>query len=334
MTTEDNNKKAGSTLKLYNSIENSLTTQVIQKPMKWIMNNPDFVIPKIKESKNKYGVEYSDHSLRTFFRYICIYTKDNPSISPSYKKNYDKYISQLENYSALVQIKYESHELNDKEKKAWVNWNDIIKKRDILDDQNEGSPQHLLLSMYTYIPPARVDYDKVMFYKYPLKPSDDAVKTTNYIIQNINKKVYIHLNEYKTSSTYNEQVTLVPNELSKIIINSFVKFPRNYLFETKQKKAYADAKQFSKWANRTLNTIFGKDGLTLTLLRKIKISYSQGLSVDEKNDVAKNTKPELVDYILETDIDEIFIKDDEKNVLQVVESLPNVKKKIIIKKKV
>jgi hypothetical protein len=328
-TSDSNKEVAEGTTTLYKSLENTLVNVLIKKPMKWIMSNPDIVIPIIESSISEKGKGYSDHSKKNFYRYISLYTRENSNNTKAYKKNYDKYVRYLESYSSKIALEYEKHELTDKQKNGLVSQEELIKKRDELGNKNEGSPIHLLLSVYTYIPPLRADFDRVKLYKYPDRPNKEDDKTTNFIIQNANKKMYLYLNEYKTSPTYSNQVILLPGELSKIIHNSFVKFPREYLFETKQKLQYSDAKQFDKWANRVFNRVFKKDGgLTIGLLRKIRSSSVAGETMEVKAELASKMlhKPITQNIYLKTDlISEKESKDGETDELKVVKK--KIKKK-------
>ena len=169
---------------------------------------------------------------------------------------------------------YLSNEPNDKQKKAFVSYDELLKIREKLP---EGSFQRLLLYMYTSIPPVRSDYYKTKIYK--KKPSSD-VSETNYIV--MVTKPYLVLNKYKTAKTYKTIIIDIPDDLKKEIEKSLEKYPRDYLFvSTQNNLPYKNENTFNKWANRSLKSILNKDGFSLTMLRHIFVSRPD-LKLNEK----------------------------------------------------
>lgn len=91
-------------------------------------------------------------------------------------------------------------------------WESIIKKRQ--SEWKEGHyKNHLILSLYTYIPPRRLkDYVLLKVVNTPKEASD---KEFNYYITTQKSLVF---NNYKTARTYNQQVEEVPDVLHEIIM--------------------------------------------------------------------------------------------------------------------
>jgi hypothetical protein len=330
----DNLKKSKDTLKNYESLQNSLTLKICKKPMSWIINNPEKVIILIKNHKKNDGSEYSDHSKKSYIKYILVWLRDNVSDdikkTDNYKKNHMLFNGYLYDYSLKLLNTYEKHEYSDKQKKALITQDELIEKRNMLGKINNKSSEYLLLCMYTYIPPARADYDRVKIYISPNKPSDGDKDKENYIIKESDEKMTLYLNEYKSSKIYKTNTTKLPRVLVDIINESLKSNEREYLFVTKQGKAYPDAKQYDKWANRCLCRIFGKDGLTLTMLRNIRISdMPDNAPITDKMKLAKGMMHNLLSqHYYKKNPDDIK----EKNDIIVDENII-VKKKIIIKKK-
>lgn len=90
-------------------------------------------------------------------------------------------------------------------------WIDILKKRD--DELNDGNfKNHLVLSLYTYVPPRRIkDYTLL---KIANTLSDATDKEFNYCI--ISNHILV-FNNYKTKKTYGSQFISIPDTLFKII---------------------------------------------------------------------------------------------------------------------
>lgn len=149
-----------------------------------------------------------------------------------------------------------------------VSWQDVIKMRDTL---KEGSPEKLLLSLYTYVPPVRADYFDVR-----INPPKTTITETkdNYITLDPTdaSKSFLSIRDFKTANKYKEIRHQLPPALYEIIQESLKVKPRNYLFvmQTDATRPY-DRGSFSKWANKVLTDLF-KVPMTLTSLRHLFVS--------------------------------------------------------------
>jgi hypothetical protein len=133
-----------------------------------------------------------------------------------------------------------------------VSWEQVIKARD-------ANPDNLLLAFYTYIPPARADYNRVFL----VYPSNTIPKNENYIL--MGKEYQLVLQEFKTAKTYTTIEHILPEPLKKLLDKSLKKQPRNVLFTTKSKEPMT-AGWFSQWSARILSKLIGKT-TSLTALR-------------------------------------------------------------------
>lgn len=326
------------TLKNYESLENVLTMNIFHKPMSWIINNADEVIPILEKlTHEKTGKTYSDHSIKSYFKYILIWSDSNISNEDKnniiYQKNNQMYKGYFDAYSTKILKQYETHEYTDKKKNSLISWQEFTDKRDELGKINQSKIEYLLLSMYSYIPTCRQDFDRVRIYIHPTKPTIDD--KTNYIIQNNIGKMSLHLNEYKTAKIHNTIIQELPVELTNIINISLSKIPRDWLFVGQDGKPYENSNTYTRWSNRTLCKIFGKDNLTVGMLRNIRISDMPGdTPILKKILLAKgmgHTQQTQHIYIKNSDtliksdiIDSENIKNEEINTI--------IKKKIIKKK--
>lgn len=160
-------------------------------------------------------------------------------------------------------------ELTDKEKviAREINWADVVKKRDTL---LPGTPEKLLLSLYTYLPPVRADYFEVR-----INPPVTVIadKHKSYIrLGESGAASELVIRDFKTSSTFKEIRHKLPQELFDEIVISIGLAPRRYIFvmPSDTSRPY-DRNGFSKWANKVLHELFGLP-VTLTSLRHLYIS--------------------------------------------------------------
>jgi len=149
-----------------------------------------------------------------------------------------------------------------------VNWQDIIKMRDTL---KAGTPERLLLSLYTYVPPVRADYFNVR-----INPPKTTISDSkdNYVVLDPQgaEKSFLSIRDFKTANKYKEIKHQLPSALYEEIKQSLKDKPRNYLFvmQTDVTRPY-DRGSFSKWANKVLTDLF-KVPMTLTSLRHLFVS--------------------------------------------------------------
>jgi len=323
--------------KTYNAIERTLTLKICGKPMNWIINNPEKVIELIHNTrKEKDGSEYSDHTIHGLYQYILKYINENTNeetkMKDSYKKKIKLYAEQLDLYSSKVLSNYQKKEYGDKLNGSLVTWNEIVDMCDKLGYDDPFDKRYLLLSFYTQLHGVlRQDLDAVrLFIKSSPQESDDLSKM-NYIIDNKGKLVF-HLNEYKTSNKYGEQIINLPSRLSKIIRASLCDHDREYLFVDKYNKKYKNVNSYIKWANRVVKDLFKKPKLTIGMFRKIKVSSKKNMTDEEKINLANSMCHSIKSQQL------IYKKDmgDEKSVETIKNDVEIIKKneEIINKKKI
>ncbi len=263
-------------LNQYESIYNNLQQNIIHKDMIYIIENPKEVIDKLYNYKYKNYKNYNVKTIKNYITGICSYIKFN-NLSEVYKKQYKDYNDELIKLSQIIKSEYDEQKPPEHKIDSIITWDNFLKKREQLHKLDYASKEHLLLSMYSYIPPVRQDYGNIrIFYKEPTEndlvyiEDNELIKIENYIIlKNLYEGILV-LNDYKTKKIYKEYKTELPKELVEIIKDSIEKNDRNFLFINSKGKPYKD--NFTKWSNRTLNKIFKKTNLSVGLLRKIFIS--------------------------------------------------------------
>lgn len=226
-----------------------------------ILRNPKTFGRRIAESEKSTGVK------NLYFGIILGYLKHS-----GYKETYPRlFLRWQEIKSPLaeqVRLKNLSNIPSDRQEEAHVNWEDVIKKRDSLE---YGSVEHVLLSMYTYVPPRR-QMDYAMLKVYDDKKFNPEMNHNHIHLFNEQRgSAYIFLNEYKTAKFYEDYYdNEIPRELVEII-RSYVSKEKekknDNLFVTRSGEGYKNENSFQKFSNSVLKRIFKNDGVTVGTLR-------------------------------------------------------------------
>ena len=143
------------------------------------------------------------------------------------------------------------------------------------DKLPKGSKARLLLSMYSLgMAPMRADYNCIALLSCcgdtDLLDADvERVAEESFLVlpgrRCQGRLAMLYLHEYKTSAQRGIYKCALHPKLTAEIQTSLLEDPRQWLFQDKCSKPYT-AKQFSKWACKTLKSLLGKP-LTLTGLR-------------------------------------------------------------------
>lgn len=209
--------------------------------------------------------------------------RHNKGLKEQKQRAYEEWYQAFKTTHEEIDAKYKRNEPNEKQIEGYVRFEDIVAKRDVLE---EGSDERLLLSLYTFIPPLRCDFNAVRI----VTTDEEHAKsnTENVLILNEkSKSATLKLHEFKTATVMSYEKEL-PSALVEEIMASLHKNPREYLFQDRSRKPYR-ASSFNKWANRTLLRLFGKN-LTISLIRHSYINSLDfnKLTVEEKENIAKD----------------------------------------------
>lgn len=247
--------------------------QDTEKDIYEILSNPTFYIDWIKKRSKSLQTQ------KSYISAILALFKHTSGLKEKEKKNYYDWYSEFSSIHKQIEAKYKLNEPTKKQREAYVSYENIVKKR---DEMVSGSKEKLLLSVYTYLPPLRSDFNCIYIYKE--KPTE--FKHHNYIL--LYDKPTLVLNEYKTVKKNDILRKELPEEFVKEIKLSIKKNPREWLFVDRENKPYL-VNSFNKWANRTLKKIFGKP-LTISLIRHSYINSLDfnKLTVSQKENIAKD----------------------------------------------
>lgn len=257
----DNKLLSATTKAIYARRYRQLKEKLPKKTFKKMLENPQSTFTAIKEI-----ADGSPSITDQFVQALMSFFEHANGFRFSHNDAFNQWKAIQKDVKKPIEEKYLKNEPTEKQKEAYVPWNEIITQRDSLP---ADSPERLLLSMYTFIPPMRNDYAQVRIFR--RTPRNDK---GNYIVINSTRAgSKIVLQEYKTASTYGKLETPLPNNspLYKVLKESLVKRPREYLFTTTTGLKYSSENAFGKWANRQLQTLFGKP-ITLTTFRHSYLS--------------------------------------------------------------
>jgi hypothetical protein len=175
-------------------------------------------------------------------------------VPPDHRHLYkDKWVAIQKENKKPIEERVMNQEPTENQVKNKISWEQVLAARD-------KYPDNLLLAFYTYIPPARADYNKI----YLFKPTDTIPRNENYILMGSEYKIV--LQEFKTAKTYNKIEHILPEPLRKLLDKSLEEEPRQCLFVSPLTGEPQTAQRFAEWAGQTLTRLIGKK-TNLTALR-------------------------------------------------------------------
>lgn len=175
-----------------------------------------------------------------------------------------------------------------------IAFEEIIAKRESLP---VGSDARLLLSVYSHLPPKRVDFARArIFYE---KQRHDT--PGNYLILHARGAGVSELvmNEFKTFKKYGQFREDLPAVLVTEIRASLKRRPREFLFvSTRDRQPYKSDDIFGAWANRMLKSLFGKP-LTISLIRHSYLTYInfENMTPLDREDIARRMQHSVLQQI-------------------------------------
>lgn len=183
------------------------------KPLK------SLVFLKNIDGVNKQLEAYKPNTQRSYLISIV----SSLATEPKLKKLYDTYFKMMIDLAGEIRS-VPTEEMNEQQKKNWIDWDEVLKVYNDLKAQAEGLPKkikteeqyntllhYVVLSLYVLVPPRRnVDYMKMVICKNE-NTNDETVN-----ILDLNKKQFI-FNIYKTAKNHGKTIIDIPNELMDVI---------------------------------------------------------------------------------------------------------------------
>ena len=146
----------------------------------------------------------------------------------------------------------------------WVEWEKMGAVRAALAKGKSKREhwRHLVVCLYTLMPPLRLDWADVVLSQTPTK--------TNYL--NLEGKMLV-LNQYKTVKTHGPQTIRLPDELCSVLRASLEKYPRKYVVSALSADEPINSALLSTLVKEAFEEATGRS-VTLQLLRRIYASHS------------------------------------------------------------
>jgi integrase len=234
----------------------------------YIIQNPEIACQLLKDNIKTPSVA----TLHTYYSAIVAFLHHCDTLAPTPKELKEKW-RRIQGENWELRPKYDGKPINEKQEIVAnsLTWADVIKRRDMLE---YGSIAHLLLSMYTYLPPVRADYYCVEIIGSTGTSTGTTMPTTcNYLTIDQEKGIMeLHIGEFKTAKRYGEILHTIKKDepLYKIIMESLRRSPRKYLFTMPSRpKEPFDRHGFIVWTSGLLRKIFENVPMSLTDFRHL-----------------------------------------------------------------
>jgi hypothetical protein len=231
----------------------------------------------------------------------------NAPANKNFAKVYKIYNAMLRDENQIYQDAIADNQKSDKDIANWVNWNELTDKRDELGDElkclgytnyaktikskcdRQRIIHHLLLSLYTYLPPRRLEYSRMILYPIGAyqqlgEEKDDRI----YYVTN-KGKAFIHYGKNSTKSkTDNNIIYNVPRVLYDVVkryIKLFQIKSGELLLENALGRKYTP-NGLGKELKKLMKMHFNKEG-SVGILRKSFLSNQFGGEIAKQNKLAE-----------------------------------------------
>lgn len=176
---------------------------------------------------------------------------------PEYEQALKVWDEQFRSLDKFITEEAEKAEPSERERRQWVEWPEVLNMEKTLagDEATFGSTSHLLLAMYTHVPPQRQDYGDVLLVLHqPQTPGQ------NYLLlpKSGSGSGRICLHDRKTARTMGVYHGEIPPALVSIIVQSLKLAPRKFLFERSEGGGPFLKTQFRDFSNKVLIKLFKK----------------------------------------------------------------------------
>ena len=178
--------------------------------------------------------------------------------------------------SPLALEHYETNEPTEKMLESHVPWAELERVRDRLVKERPEAAETLLLALYTYIPPSRINFGSTRIYgrggseKPPEPDTAEERATPNFLTiermpgmprrPSAPLRMTLTISAFKNKSVrFPRSVRELPAPLVKLVESSLAGHPRDWLFVSPRTgEPWTDAVVFGNWMRDGLRRIFGK----------------------------------------------------------------------------
>ena len=229
----------------------------------------------------------------TYLAAIIAFLRGNKAFPKRLLNAYQSWMAEL----ADTQRKREVNVKTEKQTENWMDWEDIIAKREEMEatfekitsratgkrlpvSEFQAVQNYAVLCLYTMVPPRRnADYQEMIIVNSLPKEQE---KDMNYYVIDEGK---FYFNNYKTSSHYGQQVVDVPSELEDVLEKYAKVIPgRDVKFMIC--KSDGGKLTYGNSVTRILNRVFGKN-ISSSMLRHIYLTSKYGDRLKEQEEDAE-----------------------------------------------
>jgi hypothetical protein len=151
-----------------------------------------------------------------------------------------------------------------------IQWKDVLKCEKRLQKDEFASQDHLLVAMYTLIPPWRLkDFCQMEVFK-SQEEFNNSEEPNKMFLNTRNKFVDMVIGNYKTAKTYDKYKAKLTGVLFEVIKTSMMEHKRKWLFQNTYQDAYTSG-TFYKYVTDTFKRIL-KCSLECNGIRHRKIT--------------------------------------------------------------
>jgi len=253
------------------------------------LSDPDAIVKKLEK--------YKENTKRGYLISI-VSTLSLDKSTKAKQALYDAYFKLMMEKNKTLKAEESENKPTESQQQNWLSWSDVeavekqLKqhvatfKKDLTENEYTALLSHMVLALYTYLPPRRNEYQSVQL----VKTAEGLPKDANYL--DMDRRQFV-LYKFKTSKKEGAATIAIPDELFAIILH-YLKFhplvrgkkiPKGV---TVPFLVYYDGKPLDKTNSitRLLNKVFKKK-VSSSMLRHVYLSNKYG---DTLNDMKKDSE--------------------------------------------
>ena len=261
------------------------------KPIETLMTSPNTGLSVIKKK-----ISLEPGTIAAYITPICKLFSISPTFKEANQSHYQEWSKYLSHYNKKRLKMYDEIGLSSKQRENLLTIKDVedkfleLQKQEITSSDIKKHLQYILLAMLLKIRPKRCDLGNVYVSTDGLIPKSYADK--NYImLTGIQPRLV--LNVYKTVKQHGQIIEPLPEDLIKILKESFELFPRKHLFISSdprlKNKPYDKNDSYSKFVFNVFEKLFNKH-VGASLWRHIFISENIDFTNSRYPDLVNNAR--------------------------------------------
>ena len=232
------------------------------KDVNWIMKNADDTMKMLVEDHKVTELQ----SKKAYINSVLTLFKHTNELKQKLPNSYATWLQRFREVNSEAQLKYDTCQASQRQKDAYVTWDEVTRMRDSLD---KSSLDYLVTCLYSMIPPSRADMNEVKIHVDHIPTDAEEEEFPNYLlIESGENKMTLVYNEFKSKSKRMQKYeNELPEELVDVVETSLKADPREFLIVSpKTKKPYHNPHSYTVFVDRMLSRLFKKN-VTINTLR-------------------------------------------------------------------